>query len=157
MDSRTGHFRLQRWACYLGRATVQKHEPSCATQQQNPCETPLRDPHLRDPKKNLARPQKFFQPRPVTCNIPYPLHREILTQSILPLGKNRRLVRVVMTCYDSRSTHKHGWGPAGVQSYLEWATPRFLALDGCSCSSPTLQDVRTALDVHPNSEMSPWS
>ena len=33
-----------------------------------------------------ARPQKFFEPQPVNCNSPYPLHREIVTQSTLLLG-----------------------------------------------------------------------
>ena len=46
-----------------------------------PCETPP----LRDLKKFFARPQKFFQPRPVNCNNPYPLHREVVTPSILLL------------------------------------------------------------------------
>ena len=44
-----------------------------------PYETTLRDPPL-------TRPQKFFEPRPINCSIPYPLHREIVTQNILLLG-----------------------------------------------------------------------
>ena len=49
-------------------------QPSFATQQPEiPCETLLRDIGSR------------FQ-TPVNCNSPYPLHKEFVTQSNLPLG-----------------------------------------------------------------------
>ena len=60
------------------------YEPSCSTQQQNPCDTPLPTPlarpALRDrpcetrlarPQKLFVRPHEFFEPRPVNCNSPY--------------------------------------------------------------------------------------
>ena len=52
--------------------------------------------------KILARPQEFFQPRPVNCNIPYPMHREIVTQNILLLGITYYIVIVIIDiviCY----------------------------------------------------------
>ena len=55
------------------------NQPSCTTQQQNPYETPL-----RDLKKIIPRPKKIFEPRPINYNNPYPLHRKIEIQNILP-------------------------------------------------------------------------
>ena len=48
--------------------------------------TQLCNPKAKSLGDPLARPPKFFEPRPVNCNSPYPLHREIVAQSILLLG-----------------------------------------------------------------------
>ena len=42
-------------------ANIWYNFPSCATQQQNPCETPLRDPPLRHLKKNLCETPKILR------------------------------------------------------------------------------------------------
>ena len=88
---RTGHHERPMFADFLPQWLSQPGNPltQLCNPTANPCETPLRDPPLRDLKRIFARPQKFFEPRPVNCNIPYPLHREIVTQSILLLGKHK--------------------------------------------------------------------